>query len=55
MEGLGSHSNETRMLRDHHHHRPYVLTKGDNIDIIDEALYPPGQELVYRSQIIGVV
>ncbi|KAI1083237.1 putative signal peptidase I [Whalleya microplaca] len=32
-----------------------ILTKGDNNEVDDVALYPSGQKYVYRSQIIGVV
>ncbi|KAI2638975.1 putative signal peptidase [Hypomontagnella submonticulosa] len=32
-----------------------VMTKGDNNDHTDVALYPPGQTYVYRDQIIGLV
>lgn len=31
------------------------MTKGDNNEVNDLALYPGGQEYVYRHQIIGVV
>jgi signal peptidase len=32
-----------------------VLTKGDNNELDDVALYPRGQKYVHRDQIIGVV
>ena len=32
-----------------------ILTKGDNNELDDVALYPPGQKYVHRHQIIGVV
>jgi len=35
--------------------RQLILTKGDNNELDDVALYPPGQKFVYRSQVIGVV
>ena len=31
------------------------LTKGDNSPLDDTVLYPPGQPLLYRSDIVGVV
>lgn len=35
--------------------RQLILTRGDNNDLDDTALYPPGQSFVYREQINGVV
>lgn len=35
--------------------RQSILTKGDNNDRTDEALYPLGQTYVYREQVIGLV
>jgi signal peptidase len=32
-----------------------IRTKGDNNDVDDVSLYPPGQKFVYRRQIIGLV
>ena len=32
-----------------------ILTKGDNNDVDDTALYPPGQGYVDRSEIVGSV
>ncbi len=31
------------------------MTKGDNNDIDDRALYPKGQSYVYRDQVVGLV
>lgn len=35
--------------------RQWILTKGDNNDLDDTALYPVGQAFVYRDQVVGVV
>ncbi|KAI0386660.1 signal peptidase I [Hypomontagnella monticulosa] len=35
--------------------RQLLMTKGDNNDHTDVALYPPGQTYVYRDQVIGFV
>ncbi|KZF26457.1 putative signal peptidase complex catalytic subunit SEC11 [Xylona heveae TC161] len=32
-----------------------ILTKGDNNEVDDIALYPPGQNWIYRHQIVGLV
>lgn len=32
-----------------------IRTKGDNNDVDDVSLYPPGQTFVYRRQVIGLV
>jgi signal peptidase len=31
------------------------MTKGDNNDLDDRSLYPPGQDYLYRREIIGSV
>lgn len=35
--------------------RQYILTKGDNNELDDVALYPVGQDFVHREQVVGVV
>lgn len=36
-------------------YRQLILTKGDNNELDDVALYPGGRTYVYRDEIIGVV
>lgn len=36
-------------------HRQLILTKGDNNEVDDRSLYPPMQDYVRRSEIVGVV
>lgn len=35
--------------------RQQILTKGDNNEIDDVVLYPPGRQWVARDEVIGVV
>ncbi|KAF3398988.1 Signal peptidase complex catalytic subunit sec11 [Talaromyces pinophilus] len=35
--------------------RQFVVTKGDNNEIMDVPLYPPGREYVLREEIVGFV
>lgn len=37
------------------HRRQFILTKGDNNDGDDVALYPPGQLMVGREEVVGLV
>jgi signal peptidase len=36
-------------------HRQLVLTKGDNNQLDDVAMYPPGRTAVRRDEIVGLV
>jgi signal peptidase len=36
-------------------HRQLVLTKGDNNDVDDVLMYPPGQAFVTRDEVVGMV
>lgn len=35
--------------------RQLILTKGDNNELDDVALYPPGRQYIYREEIVGFV
>ena len=42
-------------MTDMYGNRQLVLTKGDNNEVDDVSLYPPGQLLVGREEIVGLV